>query len=211
MNRGRGLSFTWVGCTRPDDGESELTGNGGLNMQDDGRPDCPPSPILPEHVEQTVRLIAKLHADHREAATPVQRIVELAVACLGSAGFLAALGGLAVCWVASNLALRAWGADGFDPPPFAYLELLSTLLSLCVMVLILMTQRRDDQLARHREQMTLELAILSEQKLAKIIELMEESRRENPLLSDRVDVAAEAMAEPADPQALGEAIKRSEE
>ena len=52
------------------------------------------------------------------------------------------------------------------------------LLALYVTVLILTTQRRDDQLASYREQLTLELAILGEQKSAKIISLLEELRRD---------------------------------
>ncbi len=52
-------------------------------------------------------------------------------------------------------------------------------------MLILTTQRRADELAQHREQLTLELAILSEQKTAKVIELLEEMRRDNPNLRNR--------------------------
>ena len=54
--------------------------------------------------------------------------------------------------------------------------------------------------------MTLQLAILSEQKLAKIIQLIEESRRDDPLLDNRVDASAEAMAMPADPHSLGHIV-----
>jgi uncharacterized membrane protein len=61
-------------------------------------------------------------------------------------------------------------------------------------VLILATQRREDQLAQRREQLTLELAILGEQKTAKIIQLLEESRQDNPQVHDRHDPEAEAMA-----------------
>jgi hypothetical protein len=58
-----------------------------------------------------------------------------------------------------------------------------------------------------REQLTLELAILSEQKTAKVIQLLEESRRDNPLIRNRVDQEAEAMAQPADPRSVLDAIK----
>jgi len=170
-----------------------------------------PPARLPEHVEQTVRHIAKLHADHRDTATPAERAVETAVARLASVKSLAALGCFPIAWIAVNLTLGTSWVGALDAPPFPYLELVATLTSLGLMVLILMTQRRDDQLARHREQMTLELAMLSEQKLAKIIELLEESRRDNPLLSNRVDASAAAMSEPADPATLGEAIKRQNE
>jgi hypothetical protein len=57
-------------------------------------------------------------------------------------------------------------------------------------------------------QMSLELAILSEQKLAKVIQLLEESRRDNPLLDNRVDASANAMAMPADPLSLSHIVKR---
>ena len=84
------------------------------------------------------------------------------------------------------------------------------LLALYVTLLILTTQRREDQLAGYREQLTLELAILGEQKSAKIIYLLEEMRRDSPALSDRVDAEAAAMSVAADPQAVLDAIKESE-
>ncbi len=77
-------------------------------------------------------------------------------------------------------------------------------------MLILTTQRREDQLAGYREQLSLELAILSEQKSAKIISLLEEMRRDSPSLKNRVDEEAAAMSIAADPQAVLEAIKETE-
>jgi uncharacterized membrane protein len=46
----------------------------------------------------------------------------------------------------------------------------------------------------------LQLALLGEQKTAKVIELLEEFRRDNPLIRNRVDQEAEDMAQLADPQ-----------
>ena len=57
----------------------------------------------------------------------------------------------------------------------------------------------------------MELAILGEQKSAKIIELLEEMRRDDPSLRNRVDHEAAAMSMPADPQAVLDAIKDSHE
>jgi len=61
-----------------------------------------------------------------------------------------------------------------DPPAFAGLGLAVSLVSLYIVVLILATQQCEYQLAQLREQLTLELAILSEQKTAKVIQLLEE-------------------------------------
>ena len=68
--------------------------------------------------------------------------------------------------------------------------------------MILIVQRHDDELSARREQLTLELAILSEQKTAKIIALLEEFRRNDPHQSNRRDEVAEALAQPSDPQVV---------
>ena len=75
---------------------------------------------------------------------------------------------LSLGWIGCNLFIQMVGYRALDPPPFAWLELAASLVALYMTVLILTTQRREDQLAQHREQLTLELAILSETKTAKI-------------------------------------------
>jgi uncharacterized membrane protein len=63
-------------------------------------------------------------------------------------------------------------------------------------------------LTSHHEQLTLELAILSEQKAAKIISLLEELRQDHPEIHNRVDHEAAAMSAPADPKSVLESIKK---
>jgi len=113
---------------------------------------------------------------------------------------------IVVSWISLNLLAATLGARPIDPPPFAWLGGAVSLISLYMVVLILATQRREDQLAQRRELLILELAILAEQKTAKVIQLLEESRRDNPLIRNRVDPEAEAMAQPADPKSVLDAI-----
>ena len=169
------------------------------------------TPILPAHIEDTLRAIAKLHADHRQSAGKLQRLVEQLTALIGRPLFIAVLTVLVAAWAGGNLAVGAAGGAAWDSPPFAWLQGVTGLLALYVTVLILSTQRREDQLAGYREQLTLELAILGEQKSAKIIALLEEMRRDSPTLRNRVDVEAAAMSVAADPQAVLDAIKESED
>jgi uncharacterized membrane protein len=168
------------------------------------------TPILPAHIEETVRAIAKLHADHRSAAGPVQSLVERSTGWIGRANFAVLLTGFVSLWVVGNVVAGLLGLPPWDAPPFNWLQGLIGLLALYVTIMILITQRRDDQLASYREQLTLELAILSEQKSAKIIALLEELRRDHPMLHDRIDAEAEALAVATDPAAVLEAIKESE-
>jgi uncharacterized membrane protein len=165
--------------------------------------------ILPAHIEATVEAIARLHAEHHKQATPFQRFTENLTARAGRSTFIAWLTVVVGGWIGLNLLLAALGREQFDAPPFAYLEGAVSLAALYMTVLILSTQRRDDELARHREQLTLELAILGDKKAAKIIELLEELRRDHPSIEDRVDHQAHAMSTPADPQAVLDAIRDS--
>ena len=56
----------------------------------------------------------------------------------------------------------------------------------------------DEELADRRSQLTLQLAIMSERKLAKLISLVEEQRRDNFLLEKREDPEANELAKPVD-------------
>jgi uncharacterized membrane protein len=166
-------------------------------------------PLLPAHIEATIQSIARLHAEHHQNATPLQRAVDRITALVGRPRFLGVLTVIVASWISVNLLAGELGYRPIDPPPFPGLTGAVSLASLYVVGLILATQRRENQLAQLREQLNLELAILSEQKTAKVIQLLEESRRDNPLLRNRVDQEAEAMAQPADPQSVLEAIKET--
>ena len=83
----------------------------------------------------------------------------------------------------------------------------AALIAIVITTLILTSQRRKDELSELREQLTLELAIMTEQKSAKLIALMEELRRDSPQLANRVDTEAEQMSAPADPETVLEAFK----
>ena len=170
----------------------------------------PETPILPAHIEDTVQAIAKLHADHHLESGPLQRAVERVTRWFGRPRFIASVSLIIAAWVGLNTIPLMFHASLIDPPPFAWLQGALTLMAFYVTLFILTTQRRDDQLASYREQLTLELAILGEQKSAKIIALLQELRRDDPAIGNRVDHEAVAMSVAADPQAVLDAIKDNE-
>jgi uncharacterized membrane protein len=166
-----------------------------------------PPPMLPAHIDETIRSINRLHAEHHQNATPAQRAVDGVTALLSRPGFIGVVTVIVLGWASLNLLTGVLGYRPIDPPPFSGLAGAVSLVSLYMVVLILTTQRREDLLARHREQLILELALLSEQKTAKVIELLEEVRRDNPHIHDRIDEQADAMAQPSDPQQVLDAIR----
>ena len=64
---------------------------------------------------------------------------------------------------------------------------------------ILITQNRQGKLAERREQLELQMSMLTEQRTAKIIDLLEELRRDLPSVQNRVDLEAEALTKTVDP------------
>jgi uncharacterized membrane protein len=170
-----------------------------------------PSNLPPPIEGAAVRVIAQLHAEHHQQASAIEHAIDRATATIGRPAFLGILTGIVCLWVGVNLLLPRIGGEAFDPPPFAWLVSVLALLAVYISVLILTTQRRADRLASRREQMTLELAFLSEHKTAKIIGLLEELRYDSPNVKDRIDEEANAMATPADARAVLDAIEETHE
>lgn len=162
-------------------------------------------PALPRHVEEAIEQIAVMHRAHHAEARPSERVTDRAVSVIGTPTFFALSGLFALAWVLLNMAA---GERAIDLPPFTVLEVVSTLIAVLLAILILAAQRRDDRLATRREQMTLQVALLTEQKVSKLIELVEELRRDLPNVHNRVDMDALEMTSPSNHE---EALKTVEE
>ena len=80
--------------------------------------------ILPAHIEETVRAIADLHADHHRQASDLQRTVDRLTALVGQPRFIMGLTAAVLLWTGGNVALQVLKLPAADPPPFAWLALL---------------------------------------------------------------------------------------
>ena len=169
------------------------------------------SPVLPSHIAETVDAVAQIHSDHHLKRTPMEIFMDDWTARLARPAVLAAVVCGVALWIAFNLLAPLAGYAIIDEPPFPWLFEALTLLGVVMGILILSTQRRADQLAELREQMTLELASVTERKVAKVIELIEELRRDSPTLKNRTDHEARQMSERTSPGEVLIAIKDSHE
>ena len=150
----------------------------------------------------------KLRDEFEQSTTPLQRLVARIRCQLGSPGMVLLVGGAALAWVLVN---TAFGRHAFDPPPFDTLETFATVAALLATILILAGQRREDEAARRISRLTLHLAAESEQKIAKLIGLMEEQRRDSTTMPDHHDPEAEQMAAPVGPRQVLERLEADEE
>lgn len=153
----------------------------------------------------TIDSVTAFHLEHYSQASSLQRWIDRLTDRLGQPGVVLAIILAFLAWSAIA-AITTGGA--VDQPPFAWLELAGTLTALMVSILILVTQRREDQLAERRAKLTLELALLADRKSSKIIALLEELRHDHPDVADRIDQETDDLAVPADPKAVIEAIDK---
>lgn len=162
-----------------------------------------PEDGLAGHVADSIETVADFRLEHYRAASPLQRGIDRLTDGLGRpAAPIFMVAGVGV-W-AGAAALVTGG--GVNQPAFAWLELVATVAALLVSILILVTQRREDELAERQSQLILQLALLADKKSAKIIALLEELRRDQPDVADRVDAESIEMATPADPRSVLAAI-----
>ncbi len=157
---------------------------------------------LPQHVEDAITDISEVHAEYHRQSRPTQKLVGAVTKAVGRPMCLVIVTAIVGVWVACNTVLHAHGRATLDPPPFPALSCAASVAALYLAAMIVATQKHDDELALHRDQLTLELAILSDQKSAKIIRLLEQLRLNDPDQGDHADAEAQAMAVPADPKAV---------
>ncbi len=160
-------------------------------------------PKIPRELKTTTTVTA--HS--ARPLTPHQRWIERFTEALGKplAVYFALLAmGL---WIALNLSVPFFGLTPVDPPPFHWLHVAVSLCALLMTLIILTTENRQGRVAEQRSQVDLEVNLISEHKIAKVIALLEELRLDLPSVRNRLDEEANAMGEPADPHAVAQIIE----
>jgi uncharacterized membrane protein len=173
------------------------------------KPTPPEAPDVPPHVAETVEAIAELHARAEREVSRQQRSVEAITARLGQPAAVWLIAVLILLWAVANTALPRVGLPAFDPPPFELLQALCSLGALLIATMVLAAQNRQRSAAEAHARLDLHINLLAEQKLAKVISLLEELRRDMPDVANRVDLLAEAMTHAVDPHALASALEET--
>lgn len=90
----------------------------------------------------------------------------------------------------------------WDFPKFNLGDMGIDLASLLIATGVLVQQNRQNKLAEQRSHLSLQINLLTEQKIAKLIDLVEELRDDLPIVRKRYDWQAEMMKEATDPQVV---------
>jgi len=165
---------------------------------------------LPEQVIKNVEKIDRHQDRHQQNTKTDRRILSRIAAIFGRPQFLYFQIVFFAVWIGcSNLAERNIIAKNF--PLFDLnlhgLEIASLLISTGVLI----DQTHQEKLSKEQSHLMLQLNLITEQKIAKLISLVEELRTDIPNVKNRNDLEAEVMKQPIDPQSILEVIQHTSE
>ena len=162
-------------------------------------------------IAQNISDIVELETSELEKLTPAQRWVEAASRRIARPAYLLALLLFVLGWIVLNLQSQPLHLASFDPPPFHWLEGLLTLIALLTTTTVLIGQKRQSKLAEQRAHLDLQINLLTEQKVTKLIHLIEELRTDLPGVQARDDPHVSQLKKPVDAAQLASALKEKDE
>jgi uncharacterized membrane protein len=168
-----------------------------------------------DQIGQNIEAVREFYTREEQKISSSQRVLERISGFVGQPIFLGFILLFVALWILANVVLRHFGMVEFDPPPFFWLQGIVGLGALLTATVVLIKQNRLAKLAEQRAHLDLKVTLLTEQKVAKLIDLLEELRRDLPNVKDRHDPEAAAMQQSMNPDlvlaALDEKLKPSEE
>jgi uncharacterized membrane protein len=162
---------------------------------------------LSDHIEQNIEGVVALQRREWEQTTVSQRRAEKIGRFIGRPVYLVGVLCAAGLWIAVNVVMPYLGYVPIDPAPFEMLQGLLSLAALVTTTIVLIAQNRQTKLEQQHTHLGLQVNLLTEQKVTKLIHLIEELRRDLPMVKDRLDPQAVALQERADTHRVLSAIE----
>jgi uncharacterized membrane protein len=155
-----------------------------------------------EQINQNIEAVLDFYTREDQKISRSQRILERISLFAGQPLFLGLILLFVASWMLANVILRQLGMYEFDPAPFFWLQGGLGLGALLTATVVLTKQNRLERLAERRAHLDLKVTLLTEQKTAKLIDLIEELRRDLPNVKHRHDPEAAALQQSMNPDAV---------
>jgi uncharacterized membrane protein len=171
----------------------------------------PPSEPGRDQTSQNIDAVLEFYTREERKISRSQRILERISGFIGQPVFLGFILLFVVLWILANTVLRKIGVAEFDPAPYFWLQGIVGLGALLTATVVLIKQNRLAKLEEQRAHLDLKVTLLTEQKAAKLIDLLEELRRDLPNVRNRHDPEAAVLQQSMNPDLVLAALhERSE-
>uniref|UniRef100_E6PJ03 DUF1003 domain-containing protein n=1 Tax=mine drainage metagenome TaxID=410659 RepID=E6PJ03_9ZZZZ len=158
-------------------------------------------------VDEAIESIAELERKAEDDVSGHQRWIERVTKRIGQPRMVYGIVAFVALWVGSNALLHLTHLVTPDPPPFLWLQGIVSFTALLMTVLILTTEHRLTQITVLRNRLDLQINLLTERKVAKIIAMLDEMRRDSPSIPTHYDPEVRELRERMDPQEVVEAME----
>jgi len=155
---------------------------------------------------ESIEAIAAMIEREEQAVGRHQRGIERVVSLITLPGFSMLALIVLTLWIVLNSWLPALGVTRWDSPPFPWLQVAVSTAAFLLASMILASQNRQAKIAERRAHIDLQVNLLVDRKVGKVIQLLEEMRRDSPHLRDRPDSEAVALQATADPVVVAEIL-----
>jgi uncharacterized membrane protein len=153
-----------------------------------------------DQVSRNIEAVLDFYAREEQKIGRSQRIMERISSYIGQPVFLAFILLFVAAWMLANSLAHQSGRAEFDPAPYFWLQGIVGLAALLTTTVILAKQNRFAKLEEQRAHLDLKVTLLTEQKAAKLIDLLEELRRDLPNVRNRHDPEATSLQQSMNPE-----------
>jgi uncharacterized membrane protein len=154
----------------------------------------------------SVRILRSLKAKADEKRTLPERVADLLTAKFGSMLFLVLNIIWFAIWIIINVGIIP-GIEPFDPFPFGFLTMIVSLEAIALAIIVLISQNRAAKIADLREEVDLQVDIITELEITKLLELV-------VMLAEKegIDVSQDrelhSMLRPSDPEKIEATLEK---
>ena len=152
------------------------------------------------------RLARSVKGKADEKRSSLERIADTLTAVFGSMPFLLLNVVWFVVWIVINVGLIP-GVEPFDPFPFGFLTMAVSLEAIALAIIVLMSQNRSARILDLREEVDLQVNILTEQEITKLLQVVAMLAEKQGIdLSQDRDL--QAMLHPTDSESIEKEIEK---
>lgn len=156
--------------------------------------------------ESSRRIIRSLKARAATKRTLSEKLADWMTAKLGSISFLSINVLWFLLWIAINIGLIPF-IKPFDPFPFGLLTMVVSLEAIILAIFVLISQNRAAQVDDLREEIDLQVDIITEQELTKLMDMVSQLMQKNGLDTAK-DSQLQSMLKPTNLETIEKSLER---
>ena len=142
---------------------------------------------------QNIEQIIRLEEQDEKRISPTERIAETIGSFAGTIQFIVLQLAFVIAWILANMGLIG-KIQPFDLYPFSLLSMLLSLEAVLMTAFVLVRQNRMSMRADHRSHLDLQINLLSEQEVTKVLQVLQRITRHLGI-EDAVDQETEELAQ----------------